>query len=210
MSSPDNLQGNHHRFIVEVDISNDDNDKPIENSNGQNSQKSRNSKRQFNEIDRTDDENDIQPERKRKRTKKECTSAQGNHLTSETAIEVIDISDDDNETVYEVHHNSGLLKDKLINKEKQLEICEQARIDMNTQIREKDNALDECKKKLIEQEKYIQRLISAHNYSTIISQLQQPEILQQETVKKQSLNIRLRNFSHYKSVIVSSLASLKV
>jgi hypothetical protein len=81
---------------------------------------------------------------------------------------------------------------------------------MNTQIREKDNALDECKKKLIEQEKYIQRLISAHNYSTIISQLQQPEILQQETVKKQSLNIRLRNFSHYKSVIVSSLASLKV
>jgi hypothetical protein len=34
--------------------------------------------------------------------------------------------------------------------------------------------------------------------------------LQQETVKKQSLNIRLRNFSHYKSVIVSSLASLKV
>ena len=210
MSSPDNLQWNHQRFIVEVHISDDDNDKPIKNSNAQNSQKSRNFKRQFNEIDRTDDDNDNQPESKRERTQKEYTSAQGNHLTSETAIEVIDISEDENDNDKEVHQNSVILKDQLITKEKQLEISQQARIHMNTQILEKDKALDECKKKMIEQEKYIKKLISAHNNSTKISQLEQQEITQQETVKKQSLNIRLINFSHSNSVIVSSLASLKV
>ena len=110
----------------------------------------------------------------------------------------------------EVHQNSVILKDQLITKEKQLEISQQARIHMNTQILEKDKALDECKKKMIEQEKYIKKLISAHNNSTKISQREQPEITQQETVKKQSLNIRLINFSHSNSVIVSSLASLKV
>ncbi len=190
MSSTDNIPLHHTRSIIEVDISDDDNDKPIEKFNYQIIPKLKTSKRSLIEVERTDEDNENQPESKKKRTEPECQSDKQNQSTSKTTIEIIDISDDQNDNEEEVHGNGFELKKQLIDKEKQLQKGEKERIHMNKEILEKDNALQQCKKKMIEQEKYIQKLLSAHKNSTKESQLEQPKVIEQENEKKHNLNLR--------------------
>jgi hypothetical protein len=171
MSSAENIPLKNPRKIEVVDISDEDNDQPINNSHPTDKEQTpsrtgpQKLKRSINEVRRSDN----QPKRKKTKIEIKCPSAKGNQSTSNTTIEIVDFRDDgnENENKNEVHQNGITLNKQLIVKEKQHEKCEKERIDQNKQIIEK--ALQKCKK---------------------VSQLEQPKVIGQKKKKKQILNLR--------------------
>ena len=121
------------------------------------------SKRSFDQVQLTD--NVYESKNKKARTQEDI----GNQAILNESIEVIDISDDefDNENLF--HHNEMHLKTQLMDKEKQLEKFREERI---------------------QQDKYIQTLLSALQNSKTLSQLEQPKVIETQKEQKQLLNLR--------------------
>jgi len=118
------------------------------------------SKRSFNQVQIND--NVYESKNKKARTHEDI----GNQAILNESIEVIDISDDEFDNENLIHQNDKNLKTQLMEKEKQLEKIREERI---------------------QQDKYIQTLLTALQNSKTLSQLEQPKVIE---TQKQLLNLR--------------------
>ena len=121
------------------------------------------SKRSFNQVQIND--NVYESKNKKARTHEDI----GNQAILNESIEVIDISDDEFDNENLIHQNDKNLKTQLMEKEKQLEKIREERI---------------------QQDKYIQTLLTALQNSKTLSQLEQPKVIETQKEQKQLLNLR--------------------
>jgi hypothetical protein len=120
------------------------------------------SKRSFNQVQIND--NVYESKNKKARTHEDI----GNQAILNESIEVIDISDDEFDNENLIHQNDKNLKTQLMEKEKQLEKIREERI---------------------QQDKYIQTLLTALQNSKTLSQLEQPKVIETQKEQKQLLNL---------------------
>jgi len=120
------------------------------------------SKRSFNQVQIND--NVYESKNKKARTHEDI----GNQAILNESIEVIDISDDEFDNENLIHQNDKNLKTQLMEKQKQL-----------AKIREER----------IQQDKYIQTLLTALQNSKTLSQQEQPKVIETQKEQKQLLNL---------------------
>ena len=120
------------------------------------------SKRSFNQVQIND--NVYESKNKKARTHEDI----GNQAILNESIEVSDISDDEFDNENLIHQNDKNLKTQLMEKEKQLEKIREERI---------------------QQDKYIQTLLTALQNSKTLSQLEQPKVIETQKEQKQLLNL---------------------